>query len=176
MSLLMHSFDKYIIDRPRFSRVRTPGRTVRRRRCNFQAPPISREHLITFLLILGITHGPKPLYHCYCTNGVLMTCRRRVKARLRRDHGLLTHNHAFHTGEIAFLGCDFEVAVDDSILVSAVLCHLVWLRATYVTARRVPVPEPRAPIRSLATDRAPMQAPPNAAAVGIMRLSSLYML
>ena len=45
---------------------------------------------------------------------------------------------------------------------------------TYVTAKRIPVPEPRAPERSEMTERAPMQAPPKAAAVGIMRFNSLY--
>ena len=48
--------------------------------------------------------------------------------------------------------------------------------STHVTASKIPVPEPRAPIRSLPTDKAPIQAPPNAAAVGMILLSSLYML
>jgi len=45
-----------------------------------------------------------------------------------------------------------------------------------VTAIRIPVPLPSAPMRSAATERAPRIAPPKAAAVGITRLSSLYML
>lgn len=45
-----------------------------------------------------------------------------------------------------------------------------------VTAMRIPVPLPRAPMRSAATLRRPRMAPPKNAAVGITRLSSLYML
>jgi len=41
-----------------------------------------------------------------------------------------------------------------------------------VTARRMPVPEPIAPIKSAMMVRAPMQTPPNAAAVGIYLLSN----
>jgi hypothetical protein len=40
----------------------------------------------------------------------------------------------------------------------------------------IPVPEPSAPIMSLATDNAPIMAPPKAAAVGITLFSSLYIL
>eukprot|EP00962_Isochrysis_galbana_P018404 scaffold5311_cov120-Isochrysis_galbana.AAC.13 len=42
-----------------------------------------------------------------------------------------------------------------------------------VTARRMPVPEPMAPMKSAATVSAPMHMPPKAAAVGMYRLSSL---
>ena len=49
-------------------------------------------------------------------------------------------------------------------------------KGTHVTANKIPVPLPNAPNKSLATDSAPMQAPPNAAAVGITRFNSLYML
>lgn len=45
---------------------------------------------------------------------------------------------------------------------------------TYVTANKVPVPLPKAPERSLMILKAPIVAPPKAAAVGMMRLSSLY--
>ena len=36
-----------------------------------------------------------------------------------------------------------------------------------VTASRMPVPEPMAPMKSAMTDKAPMQRPPKAAAVGM---------
>lgn len=36
-----------------------------------------------------------------------------------------------------------------------------------VTASRIPVPDPIAPRKSASTERAPMQRPPNAAAVGM---------
>ena len=36
-----------------------------------------------------------------------------------------------------------------------------------VTAKRIPVPDPMAPIKSARTDRAPMHRPPKAAAVGM---------
>ena len=36
-----------------------------------------------------------------------------------------------------------------------------------VTASRIPVPEPIAPIKSAKIDKAPIQTPPNAAAVGM---------
>ena len=36
-----------------------------------------------------------------------------------------------------------------------------------VTAKRIPVPDPIAPMKSADTDRAPMQRPPKAAAVGM---------
>src|SRR3569833_582459 len=106
----------------------------------------------------------------------------------------LAHNHPLHASQITLLRRHFEVSVDDAAAVTRLailVCAEIETRSergerererggerekTYVTARRVPVPEPRAPIRSLATERAPMHAPPKAAAVGMMRLSSLYML
>ena len=36
-----------------------------------------------------------------------------------------------------------------------------------VTARRIPVPDPIAPMKSAKMERAPIQTPPNAAAVGM---------
>lgn len=36
-----------------------------------------------------------------------------------------------------------------------------------VTANKIPVPEPMAPRKSAKTDKAPMQRPPKAAAVGM---------
>jgi len=36
-----------------------------------------------------------------------------------------------------------------------------------VTAKRIPVPDPIAPIKSAKTDKAPIQRPPKAAAVGM---------
>lgn len=36
-----------------------------------------------------------------------------------------------------------------------------------VTANKIPVPDPIAPMKSAKTDRAPMQRPPKAAAVGM---------
>jgi len=84
----------------------------------------------------------------------------------------LSHDHSLH---ISFLGSDFEIAVDDTNQV--VRCDFpVRIENTYVTANKIPVPDPRAPIKSLATERAPMHAPPKAAAVGMMRFNSLYML
>jgi hypothetical protein len=96
--------------------------------------------------------------------------------RARLGTPTLSHYHTLHPSHVTFFGCDFEVAVDDT---SSALAHGSGFRkgeSAYVTASKIPVPDPSAPIKSLATDRAPMQAPPNAAAVGIMRLSSLYML
>lgn len=43
-----------------------------------------------------------------------------------------------------------------------------------VTAIKIPVPLPIAPMRSATTDKRPRMAPPNAAAVGMTRFSSLY--
>ena len=43
-----------------------------------------------------------------------------------------------------------------------------------VTANNIPVPDPIAPMKSAVTDKAPIHSPPNAAAVGIYLLSSLY--
>jgi len=42
-----------------------------------------------------------------------------------------------------------------------------------VTASRIPVPEPMAPMKSANMERAPMQHPPKAAAVGIYLLRYL---
>jgi hypothetical protein len=39
-----------------------------------------------------------------------------------------------------------------------------------VTAKRIPVPEPIAPMKSAKMDRAPIQQPPKAAAVGMYLL------
>lgn len=36
-----------------------------------------------------------------------------------------------------------------------------------VTANKIPVPDPMAPMKSAMTDKAPMQSPPKAAAVGM---------
>jgi hypothetical protein len=36
-----------------------------------------------------------------------------------------------------------------------------------VTANKIPVPDPIAPMKSANTERAPIQSPPNAAAVGM---------
>jgi len=44
-----------------------------------------------------------------------------------------------------------------------------------VTASKIPVPDPMAPMKSARTERAPMQSPPNAAAVGMYLLSSWIM-
>ena len=44
-----------------------------------------------------------------------------------------------------------------------------------VTARRIPVPEPIAPMKSAKIDRAPIHTPPNAAAVGIYLFNCLTM-
>jgi hypothetical protein len=44
-----------------------------------------------------------------------------------------------------------------------------------VTARRIPVPDPIAPMKSAKMERAPMQIPPNAAATGIYLLSYFTM-
>lgn len=41
-----------------------------------------------------------------------------------------------------------------------------------VTASKIPVPEPMAPRKSANTDRAPMQSPPKAAAVGMYLFNS----
>uniref|UniRef100_H2XS86 Uncharacterized protein n=1 Tax=Ciona intestinalis TaxID=7719 RepID=H2XS86_CIOIN len=41
-----------------------------------------------------------------------------------------------------------------------------------VTASKIPVPEPMAPMKSAITDKAPIQRPPKAAAVGIYLFSS----
>lgn len=54
--------------------------------------------------------------------------------------------------------------------------NILKLFETHVTANKIPVPLPKAPIKSLATLNPPMHAPPNAAAVGITLFSSLYML
>ena len=82
------------------------------------------------------------------------------------------------SANVALTGGNFEVAVDDTrIGVSDYEIGMAYLgMETHVTASRIPVPLPRAPRRSEATERAPMQAPPKAAAVGMTRLSSLYML
>jgi hypothetical protein len=42
-----------------------------------------------------------------------------------------------------------------------------------VTAKRIPVPEPMAPMKSAKIERAPIQTPPKAAAVGIYLLRYL---
>lgn len=44
-----------------------------------------------------------------------------------------------------------------------------------VTARRIPVPEPIAPMKSAKIDRAPIQTPPKAAAVGMYLFNCLTM-
>lgn len=44
-----------------------------------------------------------------------------------------------------------------------------------VTAKRIPVPEPIAPMKSAKIERAPIQHPPKAAATGIYLLSCLTM-
>ena len=41
-----------------------------------------------------------------------------------------------------------------------------------VTAKRIPVPDPIAPKKSALTLKAPIQRPPNAAAVGMYRFNS----
>lgn len=88
----------------------------------------------------------------------------------------LAHYHSLHATHVTLFGRNFEVSVDNPRVLVSNGSFDCKKHSTYVTARRVPVPEPRAPRRSLATERAPMQAPPNAAAVGMMRFSSLYML
>jgi hypothetical protein len=45
-----------------------------------------------------------------------------------------------------------------------------------VTASRIPVPEPMAPMKSATMVKAPMHMPPNAAAVGMYLLSSFFKL
>jgi len=45
-----------------------------------------------------------------------------------------------------------------------------------VTAKRIPVPEPIAPMKSAKMERAPIQHPPKAAATGIYLLSYLTIL
>ena len=42
-----------------------------------------------------------------------------------------------------------------------------------VTAKRIPVPDPIAPMKSANTDKAPIQRPPKAAAVGIYLKESI---
>lgn len=44
-----------------------------------------------------------------------------------------------------------------------------------VTARRIPVPEPMAPMKSAKMERAPIQHPPKAAATGIYLFNCLTM-
>ena len=89
----------------------------------------------------------------------------------------LAHDHPLQPSHVAFFGCDFEIAVDNAIRWSARSpCSSKCVSNTYVTANKIPVPDPSAPIKSLATLNPPIQAPPKAAAVGMMRLSSLYML
>lgn len=89
----------------------------------------------------------------------------------------LAHDHPLQPSHVAFFGCDFEIAVDNTIQWSArSSCLSKCVSNTYVTANKIPVPDPSAPIKSLATLNPPMQAPPKAAAVGMIRLSSLYML
>lgn len=97
------------------------------------------------------------------------------------EAGLLIRLAAGHQtlqarADVTLAGSNFEVSVDDAGRTVSVWCLEDMRRKTYVTASRIPVPLPRAPRRSEATDKAPMQAPPKAAAVGMMRLSSLYML
>jgi len=43
-----------------------------------------------------------------------------------------------------------------------------------VTASKIPVPEPIAPIKSARTERKPIQRPPKAAAVGMYLLSFFF--
>lgn len=133
-----------------------------------------------------LSETPVPFYNCFVLHTCgFVPCREAYKPQARMFEtnprngpsvADLAHNHALHAGKVALFGCNLEVSIYDSIyeLVHISACQVH--DKTYVTARRVPVPEPRAPIRSLATERAPMQAPPKAAAVGMMRLSSLYML
>ena len=91
-----------------------------------------------------------------------------------------SHNHPLQPGHIALLRRNLKVPVDNAAIQSTQVFRYLSAKqvrnSTHVTASSIPVPEPRAPIRSLATDKAPMQAPPNAAAVGMILLSSLYML
>ena len=97
-----------------------------------------------------------------------------------RDFAFSSHHHSLQPSHIAFLCRNFKVPVDNAtILLAQIFKYLAakhnW-DSTHVTASSIPVPEPKAPKRSLATDRAPIHAPPNAAAVGMILLSSLYML
>lgn len=96
------------------------------------------------------------------------------------DFVFSSHHHSLQPCHVALFSGNFKVPVYNADVQSVQLFqHSVanenW-DSTHVTAKRIPVPEPRAPIRSLATDRAPIHAPPNAAAVGMILLSSLYML
>lgn len=92
--------------------------------------------------------------------------------------GLVSGDEALEaTADVTLAGGNFEVSVDNpGYQLDKESCKRNLDRKTYVTARRIPVPLPRAPRRSEATERAPMQAPPKAAAVGMTRFSSLYML
>lgn len=94
-----------------------------------------------------------------------------------KDSAFSSHHHPLQPRHIAFLCSNFEIPVDNSAIQSVrIFRGKRKIDITHVTASKIPVPEPRAPMRSLATDRAPMHAPPNAAAVGIILLSSRYML
>lgn len=79
------------------------------------------------------------------------------------------------SADVTLAGSNLEVTVNDARNRVSYNSSQSEIDGTYVTARRIPVPLPRAPRRSEATERAPMQAPPNAAAVGMTRFSSLYM-
>src|SRR4051794_41184681 len=85
----------------------------------------------------------------------------------------LSNHHSLQAGDVALLGRHLEVAVDDTAIVSV---RPAIRGGAYVTASKMLVPLPRAPMRSLETDRRQMMAPPNAAAVGMTRFSSRYML
>ena len=90
---------------------------------------------------------------------------------------LLAHHHPLQPCHVTLFSCNLKVSVDDATCnVNYICCRALGGESTHVTANKIPVPEPRAPIRSLITLKPPMQAPPKAAAVGMTLLSSRYML
>ena len=97
-----------------------------------------------------------------------------------KNSAFSSHYHSLQPCHVALFRRNFEIPIDNAAIESTQIFKYLAPKhgwdGTYVTASSIPVPEPRAPIRSLATDRAPIHAPPKAAAVGIILLSSLYML
>lgn len=107
-----------------------------------------------------------------------------LPARYARQH-LEQVAERLHAGlHLVLLDCHLEESVDAVRRVGgAVSLSILSIpsinpesRTHIVTAMRIPVPLPSAPMRSAATESAPIVAPPNAAAVGMTLLSSLYML
>lgn len=140
-----------------------------RRRCFLSSSSISSQNIV-------------PSYSYTCQANVLY--RTGLPLPLPpMQHSLLsatksTHDHTLQSSHVTFLGGNLKVSVDD-----AEMAQLAQLESqtcdnaeTYVTASKIPVPLPSAPIKSLITLRAPIQAPPKAAAVGMTLLSSLYIL